>query len=84
MHDSECVLRPDTVGTIATGQVSANSPRCILLRTVALIIAPVTVFAALLAGVLAPYHLSVHIAQISLLALLAIGTFAASSLGKLR
>src|ERR1700722_4705055 len=55
---------------------SAKPPRRILLRTIAVIIALLAVVAALIAGVLAPYYLSTHIAQTSLLTLTALVTFA--------
>jgi pimeloyl-ACP methyl ester carboxylesterase len=49
----------------------------ILKRTSAVIIALLTVLAALVAGILAPYYLSVHVVQTTLLVLLALVTFAA-------
>jgi pimeloyl-ACP methyl ester carboxylesterase len=54
-----------------------ESLRRVLLRISAVIIALLTILAALLAGILAPYYLSVRVAQTSLLTLLAIVTFAA-------
>lgn len=55
---------------------SAKQPRRILLRTIAVVIALVAIVAALIVGILAPYYLSVHVAQTSLLTLTAIVTFA--------
>ena len=55
---------------------SAKPPRRILLRTIAVIIALLAVVAALIAGVLAPYYVSTHIAQTLLLTLAALVTFA--------
>jgi hypothetical protein len=55
--------------------VSAKPSRRILLRTVPVIIAAVAVIAALIAGILAPYYLSVHVVNTSLLTLLAVMAF---------
>lgn len=54
---------------------SAKPSRRILLRTVAVIIVLLAILAAFVAAVLAPYYLSVHIAQTSLLTLAALVTF---------
>jgi hypothetical protein len=54
---------------------SVKPPRRILLRTIAVIIALAAVVAALIAGILAPYYLSIHIAQTSLLTLIALVAF---------
>ena len=57
---------------------SSAKPQCrIFLRTIAVVIALLTVLAALVAAALAPYYLSAHAAQTSLLALTALVTFAA-------
>jgi pimeloyl-ACP methyl ester carboxylesterase len=54
---------------------SAKPSRRILRRTVAVIIVLLAILSAFVAAVLAPYYLSVHIAQTSLLTLAALVTF---------
>jgi hypothetical protein len=54
---------------------SAKPSRRILLRTVAVIMVLLAILAAFAAAVLAPYYLSAHIAQTSLLTLAALVTF---------
>jgi hypothetical protein len=55
----------------------AKSSRRILVRITAVIIALLAVCAALLGGILTPYFLSAHVAETSLLTLLAVATFGA-------
>jgi pimeloyl-ACP methyl ester carboxylesterase len=54
---------------------SAKPSRRILLRTVSVVVGLVAVLVALVAGTLAPYYFSAHVAQTSLLALTAIAAY---------